>query len=68
MLSSEFVVLTAPLEEEEALQGVYLLNAHLLVHGAHTWGQFGLRGQLESRHSSAAFASAAFAQVHIICL
>jgi len=62
MLSSEFVILTSPLENEEEIHGVYLLNAHLLVHGSRTWAQFSLQGDLQARHEGAEFVSAAFAQ------
>jgi hypothetical protein len=68
MLSSEFVILTSPLENEEEIQGVFLLNTNLLVHGSHTWVQYSLQGDLQSRHEGAEFISAAFANVsfHVI--
>jgi len=63
MLSSEFVILTSPLENEEEIQGVFLLNTNLLVHGSHTWVQYSLQGDLQSRHEGAEFISAVFANV-----
>ncbi|CAB3365460.1 Hypothetical predicted protein [Cloeon dipterum] len=62
MLSSEFVILATPLENDEEIHGVFLLNAHLLVHGSHTWVQYSLQGDLQARHEGAEFISATFAQ------
>lgn len=66
MLSSEFVILTSPFENEEEIQGVFLLNSNLLVHGSHTWAQYSLQGDLQSQHEGAEFFSSAFANVSSI--
>lgn len=57
MLSSEFQIIENPLKEEESeenettipeienVTGVYLLNQHLIVHGAGTWVLFNMRAE-----------------------
>lgn len=52
MLSSEFIIIENPLQAEEHVKGVYLLNRQLFVYGTHTWVQFDMRGNQEDTHTT----------------
>lgn len=47
MLSSEFTVIDNPLDNEEAVKGVFLLNHNLYIHGHASWARFDMRGNKE---------------------
>nr|CAD7412869.1 unnamed protein product [Timema poppensis] len=51
-LTSEYVTVENPLPTGEYVSGVFLLNAHLFVHGQGTCCRFNMRGQLEDQFSS----------------
>lgn len=47
MLSSEFITIPNPLQEDESVTGLCLLNQHLIIHGSRTWVRYSTRGELE---------------------
>lgn len=51
-LTSEYVIIDNPLQNEESVQGVFLLNAHLFIHGQRSWCRFNMRGELQERYNS----------------
>ncbi|XP_066996019.2 NACHT and WD repeat domain-containing protein 2 [Anabrus simplex] len=44
-LTSEFVIIENPVADDAPVIGIYLLNAHLFIHGDSSWYQFNMRGQ-----------------------
>lgn len=53
MLSSEFTVVDNPLENEEAVKGVYLLNRNLYIYGHASWVRYDMRGNKEDNWCTA---------------
>nr|XP_018912430.1 PREDICTED: NACHT and WD repeat domain-containing protein 2 isoform X2 [Bemisia tabaci] len=51
-LTSEFIVINNPLSENENVEGVFLLNAHLFIHGPASWCQLDMRGNVENSRKS----------------
>ncbi|GLH07543.1 LOW QUALITY PROTEIN: Leucine-rich repeat and WD repeat-containing protein, partial [Gryllus bimaculatus] len=51
-LTSEFVIIENPMMGSEEVTGVFLLNAHLFLHGAGTCCRFNMRGELEDKFTS----------------
>lgn len=47
MLSSEFTLIDNPLENDEHVKGVYLLNRNLYIYGNASWVRFDMRGTKE---------------------
>lgn len=52
MLSSEFTLIDNPLEEQEKVCGVYLLNQSLFIYGRSSWVKDDLRGNLEGKFTN----------------
>ncbi|XP_045465419.1 NACHT and WD repeat domain-containing protein 2 [Harmonia axyridis] len=52
MLSSEFIILDNPLEDNENVVGVSLLNYSLFIYGSKNWIRFDMRGQKEGIYTN----------------
>lgn len=52
MLSSEFVIIENPLDENHEVSGVFLLNRNLYIYGKKDWIKFDLHGNKEEHYSS----------------
>lgn len=49
-LTSEFIVIQNPFDNEEIVSGVNMLNTHLFIHGFFSLCRYDLRGNLESKY------------------
>ena len=54
-LISEYVIIDSPLEVDETVQGIYLLDTVLIIYGQRTWSAFDMTGKLIEKKSSPNF-------------
>ncbi|CAB3255055.1 unnamed protein product [Arctia plantaginis] len=47
MLTSEYVTIENPLEEDETVRGVTVMNHHMIIYGPKSWVQYNMRGEHE---------------------
>ena len=50
-LISEYVIIDSPLEVDETVQGIYLLDTVLIIYGQRTWSAFDMTGKMIEKKS-----------------